>query len=65
MVLIESNKNNENNVPEEMAMNENEKLDVPPPVQKLFSCEEIERSIGSQLTGKNSIKELIFLGILI
>lgn len=51
MVLTESIKNTENNQSQEKAMSENEKMDAPTPAQKLFSCEELERSIGLQLTG--------------
>jgi hypothetical protein len=50
MVLTESKKNMEIKHPEEN-MSENENINAQPPAQKLFSCEELERSIGLQLTG--------------
>lgn len=56
MVLTESIKNTENTKPEEKAMSENEKIDDVMPSKKLFSCEEIEKSIAARLTGKISLK---------
>lgn len=60
MVLTESIKNQENSQSQEKAMSENEKTDasekIQAPAQKLFSCEELERSISSQLTGNGMSK---------
>lgn len=52
MVLNESINNTEIKNPEEKTMSEIEKNDAHAAAQKLYSCEELERSIGLQLTGE-------------
>ena len=51
MVFIESEKQIEEIAPQQSAMPEVEESEALASAQKLFSCEELERSIGLQLTG--------------